>query len=200
MPELFFLISPLPKNDQRRDHKTMNRFKLSSFQPALQVQLFLATAFRLQEALISTPLSELVKTAGDTPPWQENLGLLHQLKFQADHLKEGHLLAELKQMIDTTIQCEAEIFLGPKGIQSLFDLTAEFLLAFEPDENLYYYLLRHQEECKKTFGRVFLLNFFKKKHQGLKQTEKFLIDKYQERGFFHLKPSIRNYLAGLTRC
>lgn len=177
----------------------MNRFKISNFQPALQVQLFLATAFRLKKALISKPLSELVKTAAlDTPPWQENLGLLQQLKFQADYLSENPLLADLKKHIDTVIyECRLKNF---KETQALFDLTAEYLFAFEPDENLYYYLLRHQEECKKTFGRVFLLNFFKKKHQGLKQTEKFLIDKYQERGFFHLKPSIRTYLAGLTRC
>lgn len=173
----------------------MNRFKLSSFQPALQVQLFLATAFRLQKALASNPFSELVKMASDTPPWQENLGLLHQLRHQADYLEESPRLSHLKKTIDGVIQeCEA------KKIQSLFDSTAEFLFAFEPDENLYYYLLRHQEECKQTFGRVFLLNFFKKKHQGLKQTEQFLIEKYQERGFFHLKPSIRNYLTGLTRC
>ena len=177
----------------------MNRFKLSNFQPALQVQLFLATAFRLQKALVAMPLSELVKTAAiDTPPWQENIGLLHQLKLQASYLTESPLLEDLKFRIETAIQeCKAESF---KEAQSLFDLTAEFLFTFEPDENLYYYLLRHQEECKQTFGRVFLLNFFKKKHQGLKQTEKFLIDKYQERGFFHLKPSIRTYLAGLTRC
>ena len=175
----------------------MNRFKLSSFQPALQVQLFLATAFRLKEALNSTPLSELVKTENAMHPWQENLGLLHQLKFQADHLKETQMLGNLKKCIETAIEeCEAGVFKS----QFLFDLIAEFLFTFEPDENLYYYLLRHQEECKTTFGRVFLLNFFKKKHQGLKQLEQFLIDKYQERGFFHLKSSIRNYLAGLTRC
>lgn len=182
----------------------MNRFKLSSFKPALQVQLFLATTFRLQKTLASKPLlAELIRTESDTPPWQENLGLLHQLKFQADYLTESNseeLLTALKKAINTAIQeCEAESF-SETRTRNLFNLTAEFLFTFEPDENLYYYLLRHQEECKKTFGRVFLLNFFKKKHQGLKQTEQFLIDKYQERGFLHLKPSIRNYLAGLTRC
>ncbi len=178
----------------------MNRFKLSSFQPALQVQLFLTTVFRLQKAIQSKPAAELVKSTSDTPPWQENLGLFHQLRFQADYLKESDLSANLKKRIDLTIQeIENEKFNETK-IQPLYDLIAKFLVAFEPDENLYFFLLRHQEECKKIFGRVFLLNLFKKKHQGLKQTEQFLINKYQERGFSHLTPSIRTYLAGLTRC
>lgn len=196
----FFSRNTLPKNEQRRDHKKMNRFKLSNFNPALQVQLFLTTAFRLQKTLTLNPLalSELVKSGSDTPPWEENLGLLQQLKFQSEHLSESPRLDDLKNAINSAIlECKSGHL---NKSQILFNLTAEFLFASEPNENLYYFLLRHQEECKTTFGRVFLLNFFKKKHRNLKQTEQFLIDKYQERGFLHLKPSIRNYLAGLTRC
>lgn len=188
----------------------MNPLKLSKFEPSLQIQLFLATLFRLQEVLHSSPNSfALIKMEEQDSPWIENLGVLHQLKFQVDHLLLTHssdLLAKLERALLLAIE-ECKIKDIKDNVanctwpKALYKLTAEFLTACEPDENLYYYLLRHQDACKKTFGRLFLLNLFKKKHKGgIKQTEQFLIDRYQERGFFHLKALIRKHLAGLTRC
>jgi hypothetical protein len=184
----------------------MNRFKLSSFKPALQVQLFLATLFRLQEALhvkqTTASIMLLIEPIRETYPWQQNSGILHQLKFQIDYLLQVYseeLLNPIQKILDKAFE-SCETSQGTEWALNLFNSTAEFLNNCDPDENLYYFLLRHKEECKKTFGRVFLLTLFKKKHLGLKQTEQFLIEKYQERGFFHLKTSIRQHLAGLTRC
>ena len=190
----------------------MNPFKLSRFEPGLQIQLLLATLFRLQTILNSPhfPPSSLILIKMEEPdsPWLGNLGVLHQLKFQVEHLLLTYpspLLNKLDKAIELAIE-ECKIKEIKDNItsctwpQTLFNLTAEFLNSCEPDENLYYFLLRHQNECKKTFGRVFLINLFKKKHKGLKQTEQFLIDKYQERGFFHLKTLIRKHLASLTQC
>lgn len=183
----------------------MNRFKLSSLKPSLQIQLFLATLFRLQKSLkgklTSSAYQKLIMPPPDAYPWEENSGILHQLKYQADYLLKdapSAPLQSIQELLSTATQ-------AVDGCQTdwdikLYQLTGEWLQSCNPDENLYFFLLRHQEECKKAFGRVFLLNLFRMKHQNLKQTEQFLIESYQKRGFNHLKSSIRQHLTGLTQC
>lgn len=182
----------------------MKRFKLSSFNVSLQIQLFLTTLFQLQKISSKhTSSQELISKMQKASFWQEDSGFLHQLKSQAQHLLQAYpdpILNELNEGLEKAIALCENGKDGEDLVKKTFQLTADFLHTVPPDENLYYFLLRHQEECKKAFGRVFLLSLFKKKHKGLKQTEEFLISKYHERGFSHLKNSIKQHLLGLTRC
>lgn len=186
----------------------MNPSKLSKFEPGLQIQLFLTVLFRLHHVLNtenSTLTSNLlIKIEEPDSPWIENLGILHQLKLQVEHLlihrPKEHLSGLHQGLLAAIEECKKKEIkhhlASCSWPENLFNLAASFLISCEPDENLYYFLLRHQEECKKIFGRLFLLNLFKDTHQ----MEKFLIDRYQKRGFSHLKSMIRKHLIGLAQC
>lgn len=183
----------------------MNPFKLSKLEPSLQIQLLIATFFRLHHALSSSNFSFSLVVNAEEPesdsPWLENMGILQQLKFQVDYFRttySGEPISNLAKSIESAIEACKEEKTG--WIENLVEVTAAFITSYEPDANLHFFLLRHQEECKKIFGHIFLLNLFKKKHEGLKETEHFLIDKYQKRGFSNLKGPIRKHLASLAEC
>lgn len=175
----------------------MKKSLLEKFKPTLQIQVFLATLFRLQRKLItaSDPL-ELIRPEISLFFWNEDIGILHQLNAEIKNLMQSYPVLEIQQAIKTAIStCEAS---ENNDWSHLFQLTAEFIRRCEPDEDLYYFLLRHQEDCKSTFGRLFLFNLFNRK--GLEQTEKFLHDKFHARGFFHLKASVSTHFEGLKQC
>lgn len=170
----------------------MKRSLLTYFKPTLQVQFFLSTIFRLQRLIRSkTHSSKLIDS--DISFWNEDLGILHELKNQVKNMLRTYPFESLHAALTTAISsCEKR---EEPEWNALFQLTAEFIQRCEQEENLYYFLLRHQEDCKNTFGRLFLFNLFNK--HGINQTKQFLIDKYSERGFFHLEKSIANHFEGL---
>ena len=171
----------------------MKKTLFANFKPIVQLQVFLSTLFRLQKLTAKKPHSfEFIRS--EVSFWNEDLGILLELKTQVKNLLHTYPMESITGALETVIRaCE-------KGEEpewlSLFQCVSAFIQQCEPDENLYYFLLRHQEDCKNTFGRLFLFNLFNKK--GLKQIEQFLLDKYHERGFFHLKTSISTHFEGLS--
>lgn len=175
----------------------MKRTLLSNFKPTLQIQVYISSLFELQKKISSfSDTSELIRSEIASSFWNEDQGILHQLQLQVKNMSKVYPVEKINQALNLAISaCEAS---EATCFASLFQLTAEFIQQCEPDENLYYFLLRHQEDCKKTFGRLFLFNLLSR--NGLETTEQFLHDKYHERGFFHLKTVISAHLEGLKQC
>ena len=175
----------------------MKRTLLANFKPTLQIQVYLTSLFRLQKKISSLNNTlELIHPEMASSFWNEDQGILHQLELQVKNLLKNYPINEIFQaLIQAIAECKAS---QPACFASLFQLSAEFIQNCEPDENLYYFLLRHQEDCKNTFGRLFLFNLFSK--NGFKKTEQFLHEKYEERGFFHLKTVISAHLEGIKQC
>jgi hypothetical protein len=134
-------------------------------------------------------------------------GFISKLKacvVQLSKIQHGCLiLQDLDQQVDTIkikmmLQIKSpklDIFLV-KALKKLLPTAEKFLLTLKPDENLLFFLLNHHEQCANTFGKDFLWKFFKNAHpKGLKQTERFLIQQFQKRGFAYLNPIVRKKMA-----
>lgn len=181
--------------------------------PTLQLQLFLSLLFTFYKDtyhLKKSPSIYKIATlpSSTTPPWCKE-GLLNRLSsivINLQALRPGEKLDAIEEVLTKAMEESAKVLARKstvenvlKECESLAKLTADYLGSYPPNENLYFFLIRNHDKCSKIFGRVYLLNLFKKNHQGIKQTEQFIIEKYMERGYSNLSASIKTYMAGLTR-
>lgn len=186
---------------------------LPKAEPSLQLQLFLSILFTLYKETNLLKKSPSIYKIATLPtlvssPWSKE-GILNRLlsivvNLQA--LRPGEKLDALEEILKNAMEESAKVMIRKSTVENvlkqcepLSKLTADYVGSYPPNENLYFFLIRHHDMCSKVFGRVFLLNLFKKNHQGLKQTEQFIIQKYLERGFGNLTSSIKTHMAGLTR-
>jgi hypothetical protein len=190
----------------------MSTALLSKADPTLQLQLFLSLLFTLYKDthhLKKSPsIYKIATLPTPTAPWIKE-GILNRLlsivtNLQA--LRPGEKLDALEAVLTKAMEESAKVISRKSTVENILrqceplaKLTADYLGSFPPNENLYFFLIRNQEKCHKVFGRVYLLNLFKKNHQGIKQTEQFIIERYHERGFTTFGPSIKAHIAGLTR-
>jgi hypothetical protein len=195
-----------------------NKKNLHKLSPdiSLHSQLLVMHLFSLQKS--SSSLDALM---GATPrrylPWHPDEGLLSKMKHCVSSLqavkstKPAHAsftaTKETLTRLDDTLnsawmqgmavsQKQSPMRTLKKLLQKLPNLIARLLISLPPDENLYYLLLKHAEECNETFGQPFLASLFvKDRPQGLNETMQFIVKRYQERGFAHLIPTIQKKMA-----
>lgn len=175
---------------------------------ALRAQILVSHLFALQQALPHVDKILGFPQIYAAPTWHGYPGLLPQLRRTVSMVLEDYdslALKKLRKEIDLawiagikTFEKKSALPLLIKHFRQFPPLIAQLLFSLPPDENLYFFLLRHQKECKDIFGTTFLISLLNHTHpQGLKQTERFLNQRYQRRGFGHLKPTIRTLIASL---
>lgn len=180
--------------------------------PTLQLQLFISLIFTFYKDthhLKRCPsIYRITTIPAHASPWIKE-GVLNRLlaivtNIQA--LRPGEKLDALEEVLTNAMEESAKVTHRRSTVENvlkkcepLAKLTADYVGSYPPNENLYFFLIRNHEKCSKIFGRVYLLNLFKKNHQGLKETEQFMIQKYLERGFTSLSSIIRANMAGLMR-
>lgn len=186
----------------------MPRTKFTPANINLHVQLLVAHLFQLRKSHVY--LNRLIGTSASSRLLPSEEGLIDKMKYcirsLMDVYESGHLKAIEKSLDSAWMEAVAvsKKKSSPKILQKhlhiLPSLVGEFLFSLAPDENLFFFLLRHLEECHETFGITFINNLFHSKHpQGLKQTERFILQRYQKRGFNHLRPVIQLKLTALTK-
>lgn len=185
---------------------------LSKADPTLQLQLFISLLFTFYKDthhLKKSPsIYKIATLPTPTAPWLKE-GILNRLSSiitNLQALRPGEKLDALEAVLSKAMEECAKVIARKSTVENvlrqcepLAKLTADYLGSFPPNENLYFFLIRNHDKCSKVFGRVYLLNLFKKNHQGIKQTEQFIIERYHERGFTGLSPAIKTHIAGLTR-
>lgn len=118
------------------------------------------------------------------------------LRFVQEHEQENH--------VTTTTLRYTTFFRNIIHIHTTFAKLARTVThtipQFHEDENLLFFLIRHQTEFNDTYEGGFLLNLLKSLFPGgLKQLETFLFTKYTARSFHHLLPIISEKLVQLTQ-
>lgn len=131
------------------------------------------------------------------PNQQQDDGFIPKLKNCVKLIKLKHRLTILSDL-DAHLESMHKKHTS-KSIKKLSQLVEKLLLTIKPDENLLFFLVSHPRECSQTFGKNFLSELLSKTHpQGLKQTERYLVQQYDKRGFGHLKTTIRKKIAALS--
>ena len=190
----------------------MSTSLLSRADPTLQLQLFISLLFTFyketQHLKKSPSIYKIATLPTPNSPWLKE-GILNRLSsivLSLQSLRPGEKLDALEAVLSKAMEESARVIARKSTVENvlkhcepLAKLTADYLGSYPPNENLYFFLIRNHEKCSKIFGRVYLMNLFKKNHQGIKQTEQFMIERYQERGFTQLSPAIKTHMAGLTR-
>lgn len=190
----------------------MSTSLLPKADPTLQLQLFLSLLFTFYKDTYHLKKSPSIHKIATLPspatPWIKD-GILNKLSsiiINLQALRPGEKLDALEEVLTQAMEESAKVMAKKSTVENvlkqcepLAKLTADYLGSYPPNENLYFFLIRNHEKCSKVFGRVFLLNLFKKNHQGIKQTEQFILERYLERGFSGLSISIKTHMAGLTR-
>lgn len=84
-------------------------------------------------------------------------------------------------------------------IKKISHLLAKTILLFHQDENVLFFILRHQKQLENVYQPLFVKEIFCKIFpKGLKEAENFLMEKYLNRGFEHVLPIISHQFAKLT--
>lgn len=175
---------------------------------SLRTQCLLSQLFALHGS--SKNASKLLGKPQTYQPiaWEEEVGLIPQMKmslfFLLDEM-ESEPLHQLNKEIDrlwiggiAAIEKKKTELPLLKNLNRFAKPMSKFLISLPPNENLYLFLLRHQGECHALFGPRFLNSFFLHAHpQGLKQTERFLLQRYQKRGFNNLTNMIQKLITEL---
>lgn len=180
--------------------------------PTLQLQLFISLLFNLyketQHLKKAPSIYKIATLPSLAAPWIKE-GFLNRLLAIITHLqavRPGEKLDALEALLTKAMEESAKVMARKSTVENvlkecepLAKLTADYLASYPPNENLYFFLIRNHEKCSKIFGRFYLLNLFKKNHQGIKQTEQFIIERYLERGFTGLSVAVKTHMAGLMR-
>jgi hypothetical protein len=103
-------------------------------------------------------------------------------------VEEGRCRTDLAHFSQLLGRCSAKM-------NELSELLAILLPLYQRDENVLYFLLRHQLEFNGLYHPLFLrqqlLAMFE---NSLSKAEEFLVGRYQTRGFDHIVPNISRYL------
>ncbi len=119
------------------------------------------------------------------------LGALHSL----DILQQiGNFQEEKEQAIQ-------------KGLQKIIDPLKRFskalalvLQKFKSNENVIFFLLRHQNELDKIYGKQFVFKLINRMHpKGIEETADFVLQQYKNRGFNHFIPAIKKKISELKK-
>lgn len=85
------------------------------------------------------------------------------------------------------------------SMHNLERLIVRLLLQFQDDENVIFFLLRHQSQFDEVYGSHFVVNLFKQMYpNGVQEAGHFLLKRYAKRGFSHILPSIASKIATLV--
>lgn len=75
-------------------------------------------------------------------------------------------------------------------------LIARVIQQFRDDENVVFFLLRHKHQIDKLYGRRYINKLLCRMYpKGLREVRHFLINKYTERHFEHLLPTISTMIS-----
>lgn len=85
-----------------------------------------------------------------------------------------------------------------RSISRLKNLTARLAMQFRTDENVLFFILRHQEQLDNLHRRGFVKTLMQKMFpKGKQAAQQMLIKKYSARGFQQFAPSIRSKIEQL---
>lgn len=168
---------------------------------------------RLQEILmqLSRPASQL--------PWNRNTGSLTKLKrlFRQypqikpeeqktiqtilENLAKAHTMCiqALEQLHDHR-GVAAHIAKISQTTRHIKSFIVEAVKQFDHDENILLFLLQHQKVLKRIYGQDFLKKMLPtlfQKYPKKQDMEKFLIDRYTQRGFDTIETTIKEMIAQL---
>lgn len=115
------------------------------------------------------------------------LGLLRTIAHQTAHVSQKQT-AKLSLFIEKT----------QRSTLRLINLTAQITSNYKNDENVIFFLLRHQKSLNALRENQFILSLLKKMfRENLETMRKFLVKRYSERGFIHLLPFINQSVEQL---
>lgn len=85
-----------------------------------------------------------------------------------------------------------------KEMRCFSKLTVEIMRQFSGDENVVFFMLRHQPELDRLYGSRFVFKLISKMFpKGITQVSDFLLSQYKQRGFDHLIPTIQKKISEL---
>lgn len=117
-------------------------------------------------------------------------------KLTLDIVRLPHLTpAQYHQLCEKIAQGVHKI---KENILSAARLMVATIYKFRQDENVLFFLLRHEQQIKELYGSNFLKKLFCKMYpNGLDEVEQFLLSSYEKRGFTNLLPIISQKLSDL---
>lgn len=94
-----------------------------------------------------------------------------------------------------------------KGLKKIIDQMKRFskalafkLQQFSDNENVIFFLLRHQNELDKIYGKQFVFKTINKMHsKGIEEATIFILKQYKNRGFNHFIPAIKKKISELKK-
>lgn len=82
-----------------------------------------------------------------------------------------------------------------KALQHFSKLITRFLHDFKQDENVLFFVLRHQEQLDTLFGSHFVIQLFTEMFSNVKEAGKYISKKYEYRGFNQILPLITKKIS-----
>jgi hypothetical protein len=203
---LFRMSQHYPKNDS-----ILLQFILSE----------LLLALKIVDVLQEYPEKKLKKLAGSAPtynrifPWNLEEGILPKIMIYCDQMiqstkrenkdiltlrrstaKVWQQATSIQELIISDTPFEKELDNTANAIRSLPHLTMPILYLFHDDENVLFFLLRHEKEWKQYAGKRFVPNLLRKLFpQGIEEAEGWMMKRYAVRGFIDLLPVIQEKMA-----
>lgn len=159
--------------------------------------------------------------------WNQEDGILSRLKnycadFSLQGEKDDRIISKMQSYINQAflsciqgvdaIQLLENIDRSEQNIKKLYKilskfikemrlfskLTAEIMRQFSGDENVVFFMLRHQPELDRLYGSRFVFKLINKMYpKGIAQASDFLLNQYKQRGFDHLIPTIQKKISEL---
>lgn len=149
-------------------------------------------------------------------PWNSDIGLFFKLKnycaaLAAKSYDKDKEARNLEKSADQVWRLSREIqesTLSVRSLSRILKLSAAMrLLArqivqtvpqFRDDENVLYYLVKNQQQLDSLFGNHFVVTLMDFLFPGgQEETERFLLNRYTQRGFTQLLPSISQNLENI---
>ena len=193
----------------QRDIPLLFQFIYVEFLYAQRELLSLLNLIQLAKEKVSLEVAALALTKLTGPltehfQWHSQDGVLTKLKNNCSYMiqssTELHTYADKAWML--VYKCLEGIHefatveepLLSEAVDNLFalgDVLKGLIPHFKEDENVIFFIIRHREALDSLYPKPFLRNCFEKIYpDGLRSVSKFLIERYTERGFGHLIPTI----------
>ena len=162
--------------------------------------------------VVSSVLTKLCGAAADYKRlfhWNSNDGILTKLKTNCSYFHQNcpgsessmlHafvdqawlLIAECLHRLHEQSSIETPLLLqAAENLLSAGEILKGMIEGFKEDENVIFFILRHQNQLDALYPEPFVRNYFEKIYpEGLLSVSRLLIERYKARGFAHLIPSI----------
>ena len=178
-------------------------------------------------ALSVVNLSGSNKSCSGLLSWNQEDGILWRLKNYCRALvdlegKKDPLISKMESSINqaflsalhsldilqqSTSFEEDSIIALQKGLKKVIDQMKRFskalalnLQQFSDNENVIFFLLRHQNELDKIYGKQFVFKLINKMYlKGIEGATNFLLKQYRNRGFNHFIPAIKKMISELKK-